>query len=508
MIHCIRLWADRNFKLFVALLFSFCILISAMVGFAFSAPPPMSGGGGSSLDGCTNVAGALTCTSFTGDGTGLTGVTATDDNNSKMTRLAEEAIAAAGLVDISGTPANHYWGVWTDANTQKGVSVTASKVACSNADGDPVACTNLTDTAFSGYAALAGATFTGALTLDDGSGASPDFILKDATDETATFSKVDAGYLTITTVAGDGVQVTTGNLRVGNGSNGQTLDGEDAYVEGLLEVDGMVYADGGINGTLTGTATGLAGTPNITVGTISAGASGFSVDADGDVTAKSVTATKVANTAGTNTLYNDNDTQTIGFTWKGPHQTTAQTDDFVFQVPTGEPAAGQVMAAGTVASHATTANWVTPATLTGAETLTNKTLDGPIVTSKEEDCHADGNLTVAQLSNTIFTNYDQADGNATCILPTAARGMSALFTVATARAKTYGVRAKSTDKIYLLAAAGTISAGDDHGAAVMVNAQIGQQFACYTFKTGATDYDWVCKAIAIGTSTFEARPAP
>ena len=45
----------------------------------------------------------------------------------------------------------------------------------------------------------------------------------------------------------------------------------------------------------TGTAGGLSGTPNITVGTISAGAAAFGVDADGDVTAKSVTVTRTTN---------------------------------------------------------------------------------------------------------------------------------------------------------------------------------------------------------------------
>ena len=47
-----------------------------------------------------------------------------------------------------------------------------------------------------------------------------------------------------------------------------------------------------LNQNTTGTAGGLSGTPNITVGTISAGAGGFGVDADGDVTAKSVTVTR------------------------------------------------------------------------------------------------------------------------------------------------------------------------------------------------------------------------
>ena len=42
----------------------------------------------------------------------------------------------------------------------------------------------------------------------------------------------------------------------------------------------------------TGTAGGLSGTPNITVGTISAGAGGMTVDADGDAAFKSVTVTR------------------------------------------------------------------------------------------------------------------------------------------------------------------------------------------------------------------------
>jgi hypothetical protein len=82
------------------------------------------------------------------------------------------------------------------------------------------------------------------VTLDDGSGASPSLTFTDATDETAVFSKADSGFLSITTP--DGLSVLTGNLKVGNGVPTQTQDGEDLYVEGMLEVDGAIYADGGI----------------------------------------------------------------------------------------------------------------------------------------------------------------------------------------------------------------------------------------------------------------------
>jgi hypothetical protein len=48
--------------------------------------------------------------------------------------------AGSGTVDVSGTPANHYWTGWTDADTIKGFSITASKPVCSDANGDPAVC--------------------------------------------------------------------------------------------------------------------------------------------------------------------------------------------------------------------------------------------------------------------------------------------------------------------------------------------------------------------------------
>lgn len=82
------------------------------------------------------------------------------------------------------------------------------------------------------------------ITLDDGTTDSPTITLQDATDETAVINKVDAGNLTVTTVAGDGLQVLTGNMFVGNGTPGETINGEDAYVEGISEFDGTANFDG------------------------------------------------------------------------------------------------------------------------------------------------------------------------------------------------------------------------------------------------------------------------
>jgi len=90
------------------------------------------------------------------------------------------------------------------------------------------------------------ASIDGTVFLNDNSGAAPNLIFQDGTDEKITITKVDASHLTITTSDGTtSVQILTGNLRVGN-STGEdvSMDGEDTYLEGTLEVDGNTRLDG------------------------------------------------------------------------------------------------------------------------------------------------------------------------------------------------------------------------------------------------------------------------
>lgn len=90
-----------------------------------------------------------------------------------------------------------------------------------------------------------------------------------------------------------------------------------------------------LNGTLAGIFT-----------TLSSGAAGFSVDADGDAIAKSLTVTKTNGVAGS-TLWpeaNSNDTDGVGF--MGPASATRK---LYFQFENGDPAAGEVMQLGTPA---------------------------------------------------------------------------------------------------------------------------------------------------------------
>jgi len=50
-----------------------------------------------------------------------------------------------GDIVKSGVPSIHQIGIWTADGVLKGLTVTGSKVMCTDADGEPIACTNLTD---------------------------------------------------------------------------------------------------------------------------------------------------------------------------------------------------------------------------------------------------------------------------------------------------------------------------------------------------------------------------
>jgi len=138
---------------------------------------------------------------------------------------------------------------------------------------------------------------------------------------------------------------------------------------------------------------------------------------------------------------------------------------------------------------------------TGNLNITSVT--GAAITAKEVDGHTDVTLAAVDVSSTIIYNTGQAATDVALTLPTAAVGYSFIATVGTAQSNKWGVRAATNDKIYLLNADGTISAGSDNGYARMTAAQVGQAFVCWTFKTDA--YDWMCKPTSIGTSTFAAN---
>jgi hypothetical protein len=142
-------------------------------------------------------------------------------------------------------------------------------------------------------------------------------------------------------------------------------------------------------------------------------------------------------------------------------------------------------------------------TFTGVQTMTD-----PAITVTEIDGSAHVHLTAANMNGIGAKVYNtgQADAAVLLELPAAAAGLSAVFTVGTARAQHWGICGEHAtgNKIMLIAAAGTVVEGSADDCVVMMAAQIGQSFAIWSYKTAA-GYDWMAKAISIGTSTFEAH---
>ena len=106
-------------------------------------------------------------------------------------------------------------------------------------------------------------------TFDLQSGATTDFsagadldgatLVLDADGDTSMVASSDDIITTTVATTTGYLVVATGNVKIGNGTPGETQDGEDLYVEGIAEVDGAAYFDGavdmdstlGVSGALT-----------------------------------------------------------------------------------------------------------------------------------------------------------------------------------------------------------------------------------------------------------------
>ena len=134
--------------------------------------------------------------------------------------LAAIAAAASGninlTIDAAGTGTITLGGTSTGKVTTDNVVEMFGDVEIGNANTDTLSITSIIDSN---------------VTLDDGTTDSPSLILKDATNETGTFVKADGSHTTFTPNAGDqAFQILTGNLRVGNGSEGTAaMDGEGGH---------------------------------------------------------------------------------------------------------------------------------------------------------------------------------------------------------------------------------------------------------------------------------------
>lgn len=98
-------------------------------------------------------------------------------------------------------------------------------------------------------------------------------------------------------------------------------------------------------------------------------------------------------------------------------------------------------------------------------------------------------LTVAEVENTIISNYGQGASDNLQAFPTAAEGMSFRAVCGTAQAAHYfRFQADTNDKVYLDGVA-----GNDNGYVEIAVPVVDAYIDFYTFKTGATTWDWAAQ---------------
>jgi hypothetical protein len=161
----------------------------------------------------------------------------------------------------------------------------------------------------------------------------------------------------------------------------------------------------------------------------------------------------------------------------------------------GMSSSGTIVDNRSVCWNGTSGKWTKTCTTIGATAIVYNGISGS----------ATRELSIDDVSSTVITNLGQGAGDVALTLPTEEEGLQALFTVGVTVAYKWGVKAPSGKTLTLIGASGTITEGSTDGYLRMTLAQKGQSFACWTFKTGESTYDWMCKAISIGTSTFEAN---
>lgn len=99
-----------------------------------------------------------------------------------------------------------------------------------------------------------------------------------------------------------------------------------------------------------------------------------------------------------------------------------------------------------------------------------------------------GNLSAAEVSNTLISNYGQGAAT-TLTLPTAAANMGFVFVVSTT-GNAIHIKAGPNDKLYLAGIA-----LDDGDKASMTSPVLAATASCFTFQTGASTYDWIFEPI-------------
>lgn len=147
----------------------------------------------------------------------------------------------------------------------------------------------------------------------------------------------------------------------------------------------------------------------------------------------------------------------------------------------------------------------TLASLAGSETLTNKTLTTPVITSLEVliDCAGSADpyayctsanastLTATQASRTIINSYGRGEAQ-TVTLPAAATGMTFIAMVGTQHNSAWKIQRAGSDTI-TWSASGTDTTGKTYFQET--NQAVGSRVSCITYKSGAAAWSWLCGSV-------------
>ncbi len=146
----------------------------------------------------------------------------------------------------------------------------------------------------------------------------------------------------------------------------------------------------------------------------------------------------------------------------------------------------------------------TVATLTGTETLTNKTLTAPAITAGEVlyastwlVSEAAYTFTAAEVSRTIINTYGR-DAACDPTLPTAAAGYTFIVVVGTQHNSKFEILKGASTLYWEVAGVPTAVAGFNE-----TNQVVGSRASCASFKTGASAWSWLCGAVS-GTWSYTA----
>ena len=216
--------------------------------------------------------------------------------------------------------------------------------------------------------------------------------LASATLTTSGTTALTASGITLTTSLGTGlVNVLTGNVKVGDGTPTQTQDGEDVYIEGILEVDGILYADGGFS------SGGSGAFDSLTVGG-GYGSTGVTISSDGNISGNGTLIIDGIATFAANVNANGGlDVDDAFVVADGGALTTSQLATFNGTLDAnGILTLGDGGDAGTIST--TTLDIVTTGNINFADDVTTKTIDiGGVTNSGTDTINIATNSTAADI---------------------------------------------------------------------------------------------------------------